>query len=368
MATIDDIKDPDSSFHRLMPREWLTLLGLTDLAEEARQGRLRQAYQYDGYVTRILATLSQPRSVLLLGQPGVGKTALVHECTIRIAGKQQCAATLHDTPIYTLSTSTILAGARHCGDWETRLGAVLMAMKAMSTAVGRLPGILSITNIGDLPLAGTSEHQSESFLTFLRPYLERHDITLIGESTVEGFRSMRIAGGQAVSLTDAPGMRDFSVIPLVAPDQATTRAILDQIVDERMLAIPYQVESEALARCVQLPDRFQRGEAFPGKAIRLLEEALRAQDTTDSDDMDIVPGPTPRAMSTHSWRFSGKRSPDVVAGVVPATMGPLLSQRHSHASPAFPPGSSRTITPSRALRFAPSSPIASSVRSRLSRQ
>jgi len=193
-------------------------------------------------------------------------------------------------------------------------------MKALALAVGRLSGILYFTNIGDLPLAGTSEHQSESFLTFLRPFLERRDVTLIGESTVEAFRGIRISAGRAVSLEDAPGMQNFSVIPLAAPDQAATRAILDRIVDDRMQAIPSHVEDEALTRCVQLTDRFQRGEAFPGKAIRLLEEALRSPDTTRPYGGAIASAPSPTATSTHGRRFSGEMSPDVTERFAPATI------------------------------------------------
>lgn len=286
MSIFDDLKDPESDFYQQSPAERLQALGVIDLIADAYAGRLGRAHAYHHHLAQLFDALQRRQSLLLLGPSGVGKTALLHECAWRLA-MEQVPHALHRARLFQISTGTILTGARHYGDWEIRLTALLAALAALA------PAALYVTNLWDLPLAGTSEHQAESFATFLHPYLERKEVTLLGEATPARYRNLRLAGGQAVSLETAPLMSQFRLLPMPEPDADAAWSILASLADERERQDGLRVEVEVLARCQELAGRFMRSAALPGKAIRLLEETLQVLAPTAEEEPAGRPAGTP---------------------------------------------------------------------------
>ncbi|HEV2460817.1 MAG TPA: AAA family ATPase, partial [Ktedonobacterales bacterium] len=109
--------------------EHLMSMGASDLSQRALSGQLAHAYGRDAEVSKVFECLAARRSVLLLGPANVGKTAILHEVVGRMARKQ-APAELEGAHVVAISTGAVLVGTKYLGEWQTRFGELLEAVKA----------------------------------------------------------------------------------------------------------------------------------------------------------------------------------------------------------------------------------------------
>ncbi len=232
--------------------EQLAALG-TVLTLEAEQGTLPRAHCADQAVDSVLALLegAPPRAVVLVGESGSGKTAIVQEITHRL---------LNDfvQPGYVLrmAPQDFLAGTKFIGEWETKVRSVITAIKPPRRV------ILYIPNIEELAWMGTWEKSEASVASALAPYIERGDLTILGETTVEAFRK---GLGANRSLR-----RLFHAVEVQPCDAKETRIILQKVAEEADAVVPDAV----LDRLGELAEYFVAGTVQPGRSVGLLRKVL----------------------------------------------------------------------------------------------
>jgi ATP-dependent Clp protease ATP-binding subunit ClpC len=223
------------------------------LTQEAEAGKLPHAYFVDEAIEAIMGILTgaPPRAAVLVGESGTGKTAVVGELTHRLRTKS-------DGPWYVLrmSPQDFMANTRYLGEWETRVRNVVNAVKPPRRVV------LYVPNIEELAWMGTWEKSEASVASALAPFIERGDVTILGESTVEGFRK---GLGANRSLR-----RLFHAIELQGSDAAETRKILQLVAEEAGA----EVSESLLDRIGDLADFFVSGTVQPGRSVGLLRRVL----------------------------------------------------------------------------------------------
>jgi ATP-dependent Clp protease ATP-binding subunit ClpA len=252
---------------RRPPLERLVSMGFTDLAARAQAGQLARAYGREPEIEQVVDSLLARRSVLLLGEAEVGKTAILHEVAGRLA-RNQLPEALHGRRVLAISTGGMLAGTEYLGDWQTRLTDMFEAAKL----AGDL--ILYIEDIWGLRDAGRASDKADGFSTLIRPYLERQDIVLLGESTPQNFN----AGPhrERALADDHSLMKCFSVVKVEETSPEATRTVLLSVARQLQRSHRARVEMTAIDRALELTRRYQPYQAFPGKAVRLLQETARA--------------------------------------------------------------------------------------------
>jgi ATP-dependent Clp protease ATP-binding subunit ClpC len=247
----------------------LVSLGVTDLSARALDGQLARAYGREAEIARVCESLAARKSVLLLGAANIGKTAVIHEVTTRMARKTGGTG-LDGWRVGAVSTGTVLVGTKYLGEWQTRLGEILDALKTAKMV------FLYIEDIWAIRDAGRASDKSDGFATFLRPHLERGDIVVIGEATPDTFNG---SGYGARALADEQSLvKLFDIITLEEPNRDATKAILRDVARDLQRAHKVRIEPAALERAYELTRRFQPYQAFPGKATHLLAEAAANAD------------------------------------------------------------------------------------------
>lgn len=223
------------------------------LSQEAEKGALPRAFGADRAIDAVLKILKgpAPRAVVLVGEPGTGKTAVVNELVHRL---------LHDPEgpwlVLRMSPQDFMAQTRFLGEWETRVRNVVEAIRPPRRV------ILYVPNIEELAWMGTWDKSEASVASALAPSIERGDVTILGESTAEGFRK---GLGANRSLR-----RLFHAIELHKSDEGETRQILQAVATEAGADIPDSV----LDRLVELADFFVAGTVQPGRSVGLLRRVL----------------------------------------------------------------------------------------------
>jgi ATP-dependent Clp protease ATP-binding subunit ClpC len=227
----------------------------TLLTADAEAGRLPHAFGLDEKIDAVIAALQGggPRAVVLLGESGVGKTALVNELAYRLL--RQPGGPWH---VLQVSPSEFLAGAVHLGEWETKLRQLVQAVRRPRRVV------LYVPNLEELASVGAHSKSDSNVASALAPHLERGDVALLGESTDEAFR----AGLGAVRAL----RRLFHPVELTPTDAADTRSVLRAVVAENGASVP----DPLLERLVELADFYSSGAAQPGRAVGLLRRLLAA--------------------------------------------------------------------------------------------
>jgi len=222
------------------------------LTQEAEKGELPRAHHADRAIDAVLKYLHgpAPRAVVLVGESGTGKTAVVNELTHRLMHAAEPWLVLRMTP------QDFMAQTRFLGEWETRVRNVVEAVRPPRRV------ILYVPNIHELAWMGTWDKSEASVATALAPFIERGDVAILGESTVEAFRK---GLGANRSLR-----RLFHVIELHKTDDAETRQILQAVADEAGALVPDNV----LDRLGELADFFVAGTAQPGRSVGLLRRVL----------------------------------------------------------------------------------------------
>ncbi len=235
---------------------------LTLLAAEDRLGRFDRR---DDLLERIVAVLASPgrSSVILVGPPDVGKSALVHELASRVASGRIPPA-LQGRPLWRLSANELIAGARFTGMWQDRA--------RLLVARGRAERVIFV--MGDptaIVDAGRWSESENNLARFLRTHVESGDLTLICEATPETFGA---AQAKEPSFIDA-----FYRVDVPQPAVDVAREIVAVAAKRLEAAQSASVSSDAVDAAVELTVRFEPYRGLPGKAVRLLEEASQHAST-----------------------------------------------------------------------------------------
>ncbi len=225
----------------------------TLLTAEVDAGRLPRAHGVEATCATVQALLdgSPPRAVVLLGEPGSGKTAVVHELTHRL--REDADGPWH---VLRVSPADLLAGTTWLGEWQTKVRKLVQAVRAPRRV------ILYIPNLEELSDAGRSSQSDSNVATALAPHIERGDVAILGESTPEAFRTGLGAIGSLRRL--------FHAVEVRPADVAQTRRILESVRDEALADVPEAV----LDRLVELADFYLAGTAQPGRTVGLLRRVL----------------------------------------------------------------------------------------------
>ena len=221
---------------------------------------LKRAYGREEPVELLVEHFTDPdakRSILLVGEAGTGKTAIIHEFAQRLMEQEGEPWQILET-----NTSELISGTRYLGDWETKL-------KEMAEAILKHDKVLLyITNPDDLLGAGAHSKSDENFADFFKPYLQRGQLRMIAECTEED-----IKGG----LSRDPGfLRQFRQVKIQEMDDAETLAVLARRAEDTTASYQREVEVEAgcLERVVDFSKSFYTRAAAPGRSCDLLEALI----------------------------------------------------------------------------------------------
>lgn len=240
-----------------------------NLTARVREGRLLRAYRRDREINRILAVLAAERnnSLLLIGESGVGKTAVVHEIARRIR-EDQCPAELRERQIWYTSPGHLIAGCMYLGQWQEKLQNLIDEVK-------KKKHILLMDDVMALIETGRTSKGDDNMAQFLKPYLADGTVVLIGETTPERYR--------VGENRDCGFVRQFRTIPLEPTEEEATLSILGTVAMGLERQFSVRIEPGANEAALELTRRFQPYRAFPGKAVSLLEQV--AEEVGKGSDM-----------------------------------------------------------------------------------
>ncbi len=242
----------------------LDALGASNFTHAVMRGSVPEALGYEPLVRTVTAHLEARRSVLLVGPSQIGKTAII-AAVAQALYANRTGESGRSRIVASLTSSDLLADGNKLGEWEKNLGQV--------ASVARDTGcILYFEDFWFLHEAGRSRDYSSNFSAYLRPLVERGEIVLLGESTFENLTSRTTQ--KHPLMDDRSFMRHVEVVTVPEPSVEQTRAIVAALARRIERAHPLRIEETALARSVELPRRFLAQQAFPGKAIRLLQAAV----------------------------------------------------------------------------------------------
>ena len=230
-----------------------------NLTRKAREGRLDDIIGRDREIYRTIQILSrrQKNNPCLIGEAGVGKTAIAEGIAERIA-KGQVPAGLKDKEIYLLDLTSLVAGTQFRGQFEQRVKGLLCEVKAAGNV------ILFIDEIHTITSAGESEGAMNAG-NILKPALSRGEIQVIGATTFNEYRKY-IEKDQALE-------RRFQPVRVEEPSVADTLAVMNGIKHYYEEHHHVKVPAEVLSATVTLSERYITDRYLPDKAIDLLDEA-----------------------------------------------------------------------------------------------
>ncbi|RMG11057.1 MAG: AAA family ATPase [Planctomycetota bacterium] len=235
-----------------------------DLSRRAAAGALARAHGRDELVEAVLERLSRPgpRSVVLVGPPGVGKTAVVHEVVRRLAEQQ----VLSPAVVLEATTGEVLSGTRFLGEWQTRLKELVSALAPPARAVWYVPDVDRLVD------AGTSSHSDESFAGMLAPHLERGTLAIVGESTPQGIRRGLERNQRLARLFLRVDVQPTSA---TATLEVLERVGADLAQEFRASGTELCFEEGVFVAARDLAEDHLPGPAAPGNAVTLLREAAQ---------------------------------------------------------------------------------------------
>ncbi|MEI8138679.1 MAG: ATP-dependent chaperone ClpB [bacterium] len=242
-----------------------------DLVEMAKQNKLDPVIGRDMEIRSVIRILSRKtkNNPVLIGEPGVGKTAIVEGLAHRIL-RGDVPEGLKDRTIFALDMTALMAGAKYRGEFEERLKAVLTEIKA---AEGRI--ILFIDELHTIVGAGKTEGSSDAG-NMLKPMLARGELHCIGATTLDEYRKY--------IEKDAALERRFQPILVEAPSVEDTLSILRGLKDRFEVHHGVRITDSALVASAVLSDRYISDRFLPDKAIDLMDEAC-ASIRTEIDSM-----------------------------------------------------------------------------------
>ncbi len=231
-----------------------------NLTDVARQGKLDPVIGRDEEIRRIIQVLSRrtKNNPILIGEPGVGKTAIAEGLALRIVNGD-IPATLEGKQVVSLDLGSLIAGAKYRGEFEDRLKAVL---KEVEKRAGEI--ILFIDEIHTLVGAGAAEGSMDAS-NMLKPALARGDLHCIGATTLDEYRKY--------IEKDAALERRFQPVLVQEPNEEDTISILRGIKEKYELHHGVRIQDAATVAAVILSSRYITDRFLPDKAIDLIDEA-----------------------------------------------------------------------------------------------
>jgi len=243
-----------------------------DLVELARKCKLDPIIGRDDEIRRVVRILSRrtKNNPVLIGEPGVGKTAIVEGLAQRIASGDVPNG-LRDKTIFSLDLGSLIAGAKYRGEFEERLKVVLAHVHDSRGDV-----FLFVDEVHNIVGAGASEGAMDA-ANMLKPFLSRGELHCIGATTLDEYRKHLEE--------DAALERRFQPVMVDAPSVDDSVAVLRGLRDRFESHHSVRIHDEALVAAVELADRYISDRFLPDKAIDLIDEAAAAVRT----DFDGVP-------------------------------------------------------------------------------
>ena len=230
-----------------------------NLTQAAREGKLDPVIGRENEIERVMQVLSRrtKNNPVLIGEPGVGKTAVV-EGLAQAIYKNDVPETLKDKQLYSLDLGALVAGSRYRGDFEERLKKVLKEIKTRGDI------ILFIDESHTLVGAGAAEGAIDA-ASILKPMLARGELQTIGATTLDEYRKH--------VEKDAALERRFQPIQVKEPSVAHTIEILKGLRDRYETHHRVSITDGALAAAANMADRYVSDRFLPDKAIDLIDEA-----------------------------------------------------------------------------------------------
>lgn len=229
-----------------------------DKTEQARQGKLDNIVGRDKelrMLVEILCRRTKP-NVIIVGEPGVGKTALIEGFAIEIMNGN-VPDMLKEATLLELDTGSLLAGTSYKGEIEDRLKKVINECKKMNKAVLFIDEIHSLLD---------PKGNAGNVANLLKPELARGEITVIGATTQEEYRKI-IEPERAFD-------RRFEVLTVEEPDDATCVKMIEVLLDGYKNHHGIEVDKNALPDCIRLSKRYSKGKKLPDSAIDLLDRTM----------------------------------------------------------------------------------------------
>ena len=249
-----------------------------DLTDLARQGKLDPVIGRDEEIRRVVQVLSRrtKNNPVLIGEPGVGKTAIVEGLALRVL-EGDVPESLKNRRVISLDLGSMVAGAKYRGEFEERLKAVL---KEITDAQGEV--ITFIDELHTIVGAGAAEGAMDAG-NMIKPLLARGELRLIGATTLDEYRKY--------IEKDAALERRFQQVFVAPPSVPDTIAILRGLKERYEVHHGVRIQDQALVAAATLSDRYVTGRFLPDKAIDLMDEAasrLRIEIDSMPTELDVV--------------------------------------------------------------------------------
>ncbi len=249
-----------------------------NLSIEARKGKLDPVIGREREIRRLMQVLSRrtKNNPVLIGEAGVGKTAIVEGLAQRIVSGQ-VPESLRDKEIISLDLGALVAGTKYRGEFEDRVKAFLRELKRAKDRY-----ILFIDELHTIVGAGAAEGAVDAS-NLLKPALARGELRAIGATTLKEY--------QKYIEKDPALERRFQPIYVAEPSIADTIAILRGLKEKYELHHGVKISDQALVACAQLSARYISDRFLPDKAVDLMDEAmsrLRLETESEPEDLDIL--------------------------------------------------------------------------------
>ncbi|MCD7840066.1 MAG: AAA family ATPase [Erysipelotrichaceae bacterium] len=249
-----------------------------DLIQDVKDGKLDPVIGRDDEIRRVIQILSRKtkNNPILIGEPGVGKTAIVEGLAWRIF-RNDVPTSLQNKTLYELDLGSLVAGAKYRGEFEERLKSVLNEIKKSEGNI-----ILFIDEIHQLVGAGKTDGAMDA-ANLLKPKLARGELHCIGATTLDEYR-------QYIE-KDAALERRFQKVQVAEPDKDDSIAILRGLKDSFESHHGVQITDSAIVGAVNMSERYITDRFLPDKAIDLIDEAcasVRMEIDSLPEELDVI--------------------------------------------------------------------------------